>query len=81
MSQYFPEPLRRCGRNINVKVNLSNYATKTDLKNVTHVDTLASLKTEVGKLDIGKLVPVTVDLSKLNDVVKNDVLKKLCIIN
>ena len=39
MSQYFPKPLRRCGRNINVKVNLSNYATKTDLKNVTHVDT------------------------------------------
>ena len=59
MSQYFPKPLRSFGGNINVKVDLSNYATKTDLKNVTHVDTssfaiktnLASLKTEVDKLD------------------------------
>ena len=66
-----------------------NYATKTDLKNVTHVDTssfalktnLASLKTEVEKLDIGNLVPVSVDLSKLNDVVKNDVNEKLYMIN
>ena len=57
---------------------------KTDLKNVTHVDTLsfalktnsASLKTEVDKLDIDKLAPVPVDLSKLSDVVKNDVVKK-----
>ena len=89
MSQYFPKPFRSFGGNINVKVDLSNYATKTDLKNVTHVDTssfalktnLASLETEVDKLDIDKLVPVTVDLSKLNDVVKNYVLKKLCIIN
>ena len=72
------------GRNINVKVDLSNYATKTDLKNVTHVDTsgfalktsLATLKTEVDKLDIDKLAPVSVDLSKLSDVVKNDVVKK-----
>ena len=77
-------PFRSFGRNINVKVDLSNYATKTDLKNVTHVDTssfalktnLASLKTEVDKLDIDKLAPVPVDLSKLSDVVKNDVVKK-----
>ena len=63
---------------------MSNYATKTDLKNVTHVDTssfalktnLAYLKTEVDKLDIDKLAPVRVDLSKLNDVVKNDIAKK-----
>ena len=63
-----------------VKVDLPNYATKTNLKNVTHVDTsnfalktnLASLKTEVDKLDIDKLVPVPVDLSKLSDVVKHD---------
>ena len=83
MSKYFPEPLS-FGGNINVKVDLSNYATKTYLKNVTHVDTssfalkanLASLKTEVDKLDIDKLVPVPVDLSKLSDVVKNDVVKK-----
>ena len=84
MSQYFPKPFRSFGGNINVKVDLSNYATKTDLKNVTHVDTsnfalktnLASLKTEVDKLDIDKLVPVPVDLSKLSVVVKNDVVKK-----
>ena len=84
MSQYFPKPFRSFGGNINVKVDLSNYATKTDLKNVTHVDTsnfalktnLASLKTEVDKLDINKLVPVPVDLSKLSDVVKNEVVKK-----
>ena len=86
MSQYFPKPFRSFRGNINVKVDLPNYATKTDLKNVTHVDTssfasLASLKTEVGKLDIDKLVPVPVDLSKLSDVVKNDVGKKLCMIN
>ena len=67
-----------------VKVDLSNYATKTDLKSVTHVDTwsfalktnFVSLKTEVDKLDIDKLAPVPVDLSKLSDVVKNDVAKK-----
>ena len=84
MSQYFPKPLRSFGRNINVKVDLSKYATKTDLKSITHLDTssqalkvnLASLKTEVDKLEIDKLVQVPVDLSKLSDVVKNDVVKK-----
>ena len=63
---------------------MSNYATKTDLKNVTHVDTssfalktnLAHLKTEIDKLDIGKLVPVPTDLSKLCNVLKNKVVKK-----
>ena len=62
---------------------MSNYATKTDLKNVTHVDTssftlktnLANLKTEVDKLDVDKLAQVPVDLSKLSDVVKNYVVK------
>ena len=70
--------------NINVKVDLSNYATKTDLNNVTHLDTssfalktnLANLENEVDKLYIDKLAPVSVDLSKLSDVVKNDVAKK-----
>ena len=84
MSQYFPKPFRSFGGNINVKVDLSNYATKTDLKNVTHVDTsnfalktnLASLKTEVDKLGIDKLALVPVDLRKVSDVVKNDVVKK-----
>ena len=74
MSQYFPKPFRSFGRNVNVKVALSNYATKNDLRKVTHVDTsifalktnLASLKTEVDKLDIDKLAPVPVDLSKLS---------------
>ena len=72
-----------------MKVDLSNYATKTDLKNVTHVYTssfalktnLVGLETELGKLDIDKLAPVLVDLSKLSDVVKNDVVKKLFLIN
>ena len=64
---------------------MSNYATKADLKNVTGTDTsklaaksdLADLKAEADRLDIDKLVPVSVDLSKLSDVVKNDVVKKL----
>ena len=84
MSQYFPKPFRSFGGNINVKVDLSNYATKTDLKNVTHVDTssfalkknLANVKTEVDKLDNDKLAPVPVDLSKLSDVVKNDIVEE-----
>ena len=83
-SQYFPKPFRSFGENISIKADLSNFARKTDLKNVTHVDTssftlkknLASLKTEVDILDIDKLAPVSVDLSKLSDVVKNDVVKK-----
>ena len=84
MSQYFPKPFRSFGGNINVKVDLSNYATKTDLKNVTHVDisnfslktNLANLKTEVHKLEIEKLVPIPADLRKLSNVLKNDVVKK-----
>ena len=84
MSQYFPKPYEPFGEDINLKVDLSNYATKTDIKNILHIDTwsfalksnLASLKTEVDKLDIDKLVPVPVDLNKLGDVVKNDVVKK-----
>ena len=84
MSQYFPKQYEPFGGDINVKVDLSNYATKADIKNISHVDTssfalktnLANLKTEVDKLDIDKLVPVPVDLSKLSDVVKNDVVKK-----
>ena len=84
MTQYFPKPYEPFGGDINVKIDLSNYATKADIKNISHVATssfalkanLASLKTEVDKLDIDKLVPVPVDLSKLSDVVKNDVVKK-----
>ena len=88
MSQYFPKPYEPSGGDINVKVDLSNYARKADIKNISHVDTssfalktnLASLKTEVDKLDIDKLAPVPVDLSKLSDVVKN-VVKKMSMIN
>ena len=69
---------------INVKVDLSNFATKTDLKDVTHVDTssfalktnLANSKTEIDKLDIDKLAPTLADLSKLSNVAKNDFVKK-----
>ena len=83
MSQYFLKPYEPFGGDINVKDDLSNYATKTDIKNISHIDTssfalksnLASLKTEVDKLDIDKLVPVPFDLSKLSNVVKNDVKK------
>ena len=82
MSQHFPKSYELF--DINVNVDLSNYATKADIKNISHTDTsnfalksnLASLKTEVDKLDINKLVPVSVDLSKLSDVLKNDVVKK-----
>ena len=84
MSQYFPKPYEPFGGYINVKVDLSNYATKTDLKNVSHIDVssfalktnLANLKTEVDKLDIAVLTPVFNDLAKLNNEVKNDVVKK-----
>ena len=84
MSQYFPKPYEPFGGDINVKVDLSNYATKSDIKKISHVDTssfalkrnLANLKNEVDKLDIDKLVPVPVDLSKLSHAVKNDVIKK-----
>ena len=85
MSQYFPKPYEPFGGDINVTVDLSNYATKTDLKNVSHVDVsifalksnLASLKTEVDKLDINKLTPVPNDLAQLRNAVKNDVVKKI----
>ena len=81
MSQYFPKPYEPFGGDINVTVDLSNYA---DVKNITHVDTssfalktnLANLKTEIDKLNIDKLMSVPVDLGKLSDVVKNDVIKK-----
>ena len=86
MSQQFPKPFNsHFGDSIKVKNDLSNYVTKTDIKNISHVDTshfalktnLASLKTEVDKLDIDKLVPIPVDLSKLSDVVKNNVVKMI----
>ena len=84
MSQNFRKSYEPFGGDIIVKVDLSNYVSKADIKNISHVDTssfainsnLANLKTEVDKLDIDKLVPVPVDLSKLSNVVKTDVVKK-----
>ena len=84
MSEYFPKPYEPLGGDINVTVDLSSYATKDDIKNITHVDTssfalktnLANLKTEVDKLDFDKLTTVPVDLSKISNVVKNDDVKK-----
>ena len=84
MSQYFPKPYEAFSGDINVKVDLSNYAAQSDIKNTLHVDTssftlktnLANLKNEVDKLDIDQLVPVPVDVSKLSHAVKNDVIKK-----
>ena len=78
MSQYFPTPLSDY-KNIKVKIDLTNYATKKHINDITHVDTskfalktnLAYLKTEVDKLNIDKLVPVPNDLCKLSNVVKN----------
>ena len=85
MSQYFPKPFNsRFGDSIKVKIDLSNYETKTDIKNISHVDTSSfalktnssSLKTEVNKLDTAKLIRIRNDFRKLNNVVKHDVVKK-----
>ena len=77
MSQYFPKPYEPFGGDIHVKVDLSNYATKSDLKNATGIDTsklaaksdLVSLKTEVDKLDIDKLKSLPNNLSNLKSKV------------
>ena len=84
MSLYFPKPHEPFCGDIRVKVNISNYARKADIKNIAHIDTssfelksnLANLETEVDKLHIDKLAPVLVDLSKLIDVIKNGVVIK-----
>ena len=80
---YYP-PFRNSSNNIKVKLDLVNYATKIDLKNITHADVssfasktnLASLKTEIDKIDTDKLKTVPADLAKLSNVVKIDVVKK-----
>ena len=82
MSHFFPKPYEPFGGDINIRIGLSKYATKTDIKNISHVDSssfalksnLASLKTD--KLNIDKLMFVPVDLSKLSNVVRNDVVIK-----
>ena len=83
MSTYYP-PYKSSSQNINVELDLANYATKDDVKNITHVDVssfasktnLAALKTEGNKIDVDKLKTVPVDLAKLSNVVNNDVVKK-----
>ena len=83
MSKYFP-PYNNSSKNIKVELDLSNYATKDDAKNITHVDVssyasktnLPALKTEVDKTDTDKLKTVPNDLAKLSNVVKHDVVKK-----
>ena len=83
MSKYFP-PYNNSSENIKLKLDLSNYATKKDIKDITHIDAngfvsktnLAALKTEVDKIDTDKLKTVPDDLAKLSNVAKNDVVKK-----
>ena len=80
MNQYFPKPSEQFEGDINDKVNLFDYVTKADIKNFftcwCFTCFLVSLKAEVDQLDIDKLVPIPVDLNKLGDVVKNDIVKK-----
>ena len=83
MSTYYPL-YKSSSNNINVELDLTNYETKTDLKNITHVDVssyasktnLAALKTELHKIDVDKLKTTPADLAELSNVVKNDVVKK-----
>ena len=83
MSTYYP-PYKNSSNNIKVELDLTNYGTKDDIKNITHVDVssfaskanLAALKTEVDKIDVDKLKTTPADLSKLSNVVKNYVVKK-----
>ena len=83
-SQYFP-PNENYSNNIKVQLDLTNYATKDDVKNITHVDVssyatktnLAALKIEVDKIDVDKLKTVPDDLAKLTNVVKNETVNAL----
>ena len=80
---YYP-PYKSYSKNVKVELDLTNYATKTDLKNITHVDVssfasktnLAALKTEVDKIDTDKLKTAPTDLAKLTNAIENDVVKK-----
>ena len=83
MNAYYP-PYRNSSNNVKVKLDLTNYASKTDLKNITHVDVssfasktnLAALKTKVDQIDADKLKTTTADLAKLTNAIENDVVKK-----
>ena len=80
---YYPR-YKSSSNNVKVELDLTNYATKTDLKNITHVDVssfaskinLASLKTEADKVDTDKLKTAPTDLAKLTNAIENDVVKK-----
>ena len=83
MTQYYP-PYRSSSNNIKVKLDLVNYATKTDLKNIAHVDVssfasktnLAALKTEIDKIDADKLKITPTDLAKLTNAIEHNIVKK-----
>ena len=83
MSTYYP-PYKRSSQNIKVESDLSNYATKKDINDITHVDVsgfasktnLAALKTEIDKIDIDRLKTTPTDLAKLTNAVENDLVKK-----
>ena len=80
---YYP-PYKSSSNNVKVELDLSNYGTKKDLKNISHVDVsifasktnLASLKTEVDKIDTDKLKTAPTDLAKLTNAIENDIVKK-----
>ena len=84
MNQYFRKPYRNLGGNINFKVDLYNYATKSDFKNATGIDTsklalkpnLANLRAEIDKINVAKFKTLPADLSKLSNVVNNEVVRK-----
>ena len=83
MSKYYP-PYKSSSNNIKVELDLTNYATKTDLNNITYVDVssfasktnLAALKTAVDKIDVDKLKTAPADLAKLTNAVANDLANK-----
>ena len=96
MSQDFSKPCEPFGGDINVKVDLSNYAKKKekekqnrlkkkatgiDMSNLSFKSNLAKLKSEVDKIDVDELKTVPVNLRKLSNVVNNKAVKKLCMIN
>ena len=83
---YYP-PYKSSRNNVKVELDLTNYATKNDLKNITHVDVssfanktnLAALKSEVDKIDADKLETAPADLAKLTNAIENDLVKKNCL--
>ena len=83
MTTYYP-PYKSSSNNVKVELDLTNYATKNDLKNISHIDVssfasktnLAALKTEIDKIDADKLKTAPIDLDRLSNLVKNDVFKK-----